>query len=136
MSLTSLHTFPPIDEQASDWCFLHTGDIQSVDQHYHYLCYEKRRDYLSVPRTHIILGLLADEDFCLDFDPDVSGLFLNQEEQFFLMDSAKSGTAFHCVIHAGSLLLELICTHLKLVKTVYHAKNAQSALAQFVSESC
>lgn len=136
---TFIENFPPLQiEPSADWTFIQQN---SFSKSILWLCYAKQRDYLSVPKTHIIVRFdIKDEKFIelqfidradyfseltdhlvLEVEPEF-GFYENAEQKLFLLVDQKQ-------------VFEVTFSDYQICQTLYHQQDSQSALMTFLSSN-
>ncbi|TQV88372.1 hypothetical protein [Aliikangiella coralliicola] len=138
MQPIKINTIPsPQIDPAADWAvFSHTETERQVN----HIVYAAQRDFLSTPRTFVVLKLDESEDTSVnlyrfdkedylaqtDFDDR------NLSSGFYRLENTDSDKLLLMVLQQE--VIEIECAFFKVVNTIYHCPDAKSALLEVLKE--
>lgn len=137
---TFIENFPPLQiDPSADWTFIQQNSFSKSTL---WLCYAKQRDYLSVPKTHIVLRFDVEDDKNIDLQlfnrEDYFSELADNNEQALL--AAESECGFYQYAEQNLFLLvdqkqvfEMTVDDYQICQTLYHQADSKAALIAFLS---
>jgi len=138
MSLQRLSDFPaPEIEPRCDWAMLSRN---SADGQRLYLAYAVKRDFLSVPRSFVLLAFIANGEQPLEIHQMdrleysiEAQLQHNEAEPGLYQLDAEEGEILLFI--GDHFVLEIACDELRVEKTQYHQSDATQALLEWLNNT-